>query len=157
MSTKNVKMSSNFSDLNFFQKISFRIKRSIRRSIIKSKKNMLKDDYILRGEYEKETIDICKNAINNPNSVLLISPKSGKRYINNTVEQIYVIIMDKTVDVINHTYHYSEPICTKTHSIITNMFDGNVENRRNEMEDDIRSNITHSLKTISDKLKSKNV
>lgn len=128
-------------------------KKLVLKRIVLMKKNAVKNDYILRSEYEPIIIQICRNAIHNKNSEMLISPVSGKRFVNNTQEQMYIIITDTTVDVINHKYHYSTPICPKTYNTILNMFDGHVEQRRADMELDIRSNIKHSLETICSNLK----
>ena len=99
-------------------------------------------------EFEFETLAICRSLINRSNSELLISPLSGKRFIKNSDSQIYFIIQDGMVDIINHTYSYNVKITLKAYQRLVKAFDMEVETRRQEMEDEIRSNVKHSLKTI---------
>ena len=99
-------------------------------------------------EFEFETLAICRSLINRSNSELLISPLSGKRFIKNSDSQIYFIIQDGMVDIINHTYSYNVKITLKAYQRLVKAFDMEVESRRQEMEDEIRSNVKHSLKTI---------
>lgn len=108
-------------------------------------------------DFEGETIAICRSLIKRADSELLISPLSGKRFIKNLDSQIYFIIQDGMVDIINHTYSYNVKITLKAYQRIIKAFDTEVENRRQEMEDEIRSNVKHSLKTIFQTLSNETV
>jgi hypothetical protein len=103
-------------------------------------------------DFEQETVAICRNLISREDSELLISPVSGKRYIKNPSSQIFFIIQDGMVDIINHTYSYNVRISLKAYQRLIKAFDHQVEMRRQAMEDEIRSNVKHSLKTIFTKL-----
>jgi len=100
------------------------------------------------GLYERETTSICKRLISLPDSILLISPISGKRYIKSEDNQLFVIIENFEVTIVNHSYSYDIKMGTKAFSHITNIFDNEVEKRRLEMENEIRSNVKHSLSNI---------
>jgi hypothetical protein len=99
-------------------------------------------------DFEAETIAICRSLIKRTDSELLISPLSGKRFIKNSDSQIYFIIQDGMVDIINHTYSYNVKITLKAYQRLVKAFDAEVEARRQSMEAEIRSNVKHSLKTI---------
>lgn len=99
-------------------------------------------------DFEHETLAICRSLIKRADSELLISPLSGKRFIKNSHSQIYFIIQDGMVDIINHTYSYNVKITLKAYQRLVKAFDMEVETRRQEMEDEIRSNVKHSLKSI---------
>jgi hypothetical protein len=100
------------------------------------------------NEYEKESISICKELIHQENSILLISPLSGKRYIESHDSQLFVIIELKQLTIVNHQYSYNINIWNKTYDLISNIFDVEVEKRRDKMENEIRSNVKHSLSNI---------
>lgn len=99
-------------------------------------------------DFECETLAICRSLIKRADSELLISPLSGKRFIKNANSQIYFIIQDGMVDIINHTYSYNVKITSKAYQRLVKTFDMEVESRRQFMEDEIRSNVKHSLKSI---------
>lgn len=125
-----------------------KVKRIYQRFSISYHKKINQSQSILRSDYEKEAISICRSIILKDNTDLLISPLSGKRYCNNDALGIHIFIRDESIDIINHTYQYNIPICGKSHQTILNIFDGHVESRREKMENDIRSNIKHSLENI---------
>lgn len=100
-------------------------------------------------DFYKETFGICHRLISHPESVLLISPISGKRYIKSEDSQIFIVIQRDTIDIVNHTYSYSIKVNgTNLYEKIARIFDAEVESRREEMESEIRKNVTHSLKEI---------
>jgi len=105
-----------------------------------------------KHEYEREALAICKKLAAKPNSTLLLSPISGKRYIKSDDNQIYIIIDGHLVNIVNHSYSYVIPVEGKQHERLLRMFDREVEARRELMETEIRSNIKHSLSTIYTKL-----
>jgi len=100
-------------------------------------------------DFYKETFGICSRLISHKDSVLLISPISGKRYIKSEDSQIFIVIQKDTIDIVNHTYSYSIKVNgTNLFEKIARIFDAEVESRREEMESEIRKNVTHSLKEI---------
>lgn len=110
-----------------------------------------------KHEYEREALAICKKLAAKPNSTLLLSPISGKRYIKSDDNQIYIIIDGHLVNIVNHSYSYVIPVEGKQHERLLRMFDKEVEARRELMEAEIRSNIKHSLSTIYIKLANEQV
>lgn len=157
MKKEKVQMNDDFSveviKLTPFETVKHNIRRFLQKEIIKSRRNMSKNDYIPKSQDEKEAILICKGLIRNKRSELLLCPKTWERYVINEKLEMDIIINDSSIDIVNHTYHYNIAICQKTHSIILNIFDGYVEKRREELKKRIFSNVKHSLNTIFVKVK----
>jgi hypothetical protein len=104
-------------------------------------------------EEEKITVEICKKLILDPESKLTFAPISGKRFIKNENKNMFVVIESHTINLINHVYSYSVYLSSQSdYKDITQSFDGVLENKRQSLEDEIRSNIQHSLQTILKKL-----
>lgn len=100
------------------------------------------------GEYEAESVSICKKLIEKTDTVLLISPISGKRYIKSDDNQLFIIIEDYQMTIVNHSYSYNIPLGLKAFTRVSKIFDNEVESRRMKMETEIRSNVKHSLSNI---------
>lgn len=133
-------------------KVYHTFKRISQKLAIKIHKTFDPAEKVEPTDFEQETVAICRNLIAREDSELLISPVSGKRYIKNPSSQIFFIIQDGMVDIINHTYSYNVRISLKAYQRLIKAFDHQVEMRRQAMEDEIRSNVKHSLKTIFTKL-----
>jgi hypothetical protein len=104
-------------------------------------------------EEELYSIDICKKLIQYSSSKLTIAPLSNKRYIKNDDNDMFIVIQDRTISLINHVYSYNVYIeSDKLYVDVLNHFDNELENRRIELENEIRSNIKHSLKSILEKV-----
>lgn len=107
------------------------------------------------SEYELDAINICRKLVAKEDSVLLMSPISGKRYIKSDDGEIFIVFSDRFVDITNHQYNYNIHIGDKTMLKIRNLFDSEIERRREDMEREIKSNVKHSLKTIYNNLNNK--
>jgi hypothetical protein len=104
-------------------------------------------------EEEKISVQICKKLILDPDSELTFTPISGKRFIKNESKNMFIVIEHHTINLINHVYSYSIYLSSQTdYKEIIQSFDGILENKRQSLEDEIRSNIQHSLQTILKKL-----
>jgi hypothetical protein len=104
-------------------------------------------------EEERITVEICKKLINDPESKLTYAPISNKRFIKNEEKSMFIVIEQHTINLINHVYSYSVYLSNSSdyNEIITS-FDKVLEFERQSLEDEIRSNIQHSLTTILEKL-----
>ena len=128
-----------------------KIKRLIQSLVLKAIKSM---DYSRekRSSYELECMIISKKMIRRPDSVLLLTPLTNKRYIKNDTLSIFITIDGGLINVINHKYSYVVPMSERSIKEINDLFNSTVENQRKKMEDEITSNIKHSLRDISDSL-----
>jgi hypothetical protein len=104
-------------------------------------------------EEEIYALEICKKLILSPNSKLTNAPISFKRFIKNDDYNMFIVINNRTISLINHVYSYNVFIESHEHYIdIYEMFDNEMEKRRQELEDEIKNNIKHSLKEILKKI-----
>lgn len=129
-----------------------KLKRFIQKQGIKLHK-LSDPTRMVKSQHERQCVEICKKLIPLEHTTLLITPLSAKRYIRNDELDIYVIIEGRHVNIINHVYSYSLVIEGKGMDVITNLFNAELETRRQKFEREITSNIKHSLKTISDNIK----
>lgn len=103
---------------------------------------------VQKSEYERDCISICKKLINKEETILLLTPISFRRYIRNEEHQIFVILDNHNVKVINHVYSYTVFLEKNSWENLVNIFDNEVEKRREIFEKEITSNIKHSLQNI---------
>lgn len=128
--------------------IAHRVKRLFQYIAIKLIRTISPKEDSKKGEYEGECLAICKNLIHKENTKLLISPISKKRYIKNDDKRIFIIMESDQLTIVNHNYSYNITVMPKSYDRLTSMFDNEVEKRRQKMEDEIRSNVKHSLSNI---------
>jgi len=116
----------------------------------------LKDKFDPRPPVTREeefSIEICNNLIENLDSKLTFSPKSLKRFIRNDEFDVFIVIHEKTINLINHVYSYSVFIeSTELYNNLIEKFDSELEVRREELENEIKNNIQHSLQSILKKI-----
>ncbi len=104
-------------------------------------------------EEEKIVVEICKRLLEEENSKLTFAPVSNKRYIKNESKDMYVVIHQHTINLINHVYSYSIYLSdTNLYRELTSNFDNKLDLERLKLEDEIKNNIKHSLSSILDKL-----
>ena len=102
---------------------------------------------------EQYSIDICKQLIPRHTSKLNYAPKSTKRIIKNDEYDMFIVINNSTIHLINHVYSYSVYIeNTDLYMELLDKFDLELEKRRQELEDEIVNNIQHSLKNILERI-----
>lgn len=122
----------------------------LRRSI---QKMMIKLLRVMKSEYEKSVYErdcalICKKLINQKETTLLLTPKTGKRYIKSEDSNVFIILDSHRVKIINHVYAYDVHFTENSWNQLIDVFDTEVEKRREDFEIQITSNIKSSLKKI---------
>ena len=127
------------------------LRRKIQKLSLKLFK-LLRADVVFKNKYQMDAIKIFKSLLYNSDTLLLISPLSNKRYLKNDKKGLTIILDKNTVNIINHIYSYSVVLDDPNVTQIVNLFNQEVERRRNEFEREITSNIKHSLKTILHKI-----
>jgi hypothetical protein len=99
--------------------------------------------------------DICLSLIEMENSRLTYAPISNKRFIKNDSKGIFVVIDHRMINLINHVYGYNIIVeDDDLYNSIIEKFDDTLENKRLELEAEMKQNIKHSLQNILDKVKS---
>lgn len=102
---------------------------------------------------QKKAIAICLKMIKDPDSELLITTTSDKRYIKNG--GYFVVIRQEGIQVVNHVYGYDVRLYGRKFTNIKRLFDKRLDEDRLTMEREITENIEHSLTIVLKKLKSK--
>ena len=90
--------------------------------------------------------------ITHKDSKFTIAPLSGKRYIVNKTLDIFVIMEDSKIEITNHVYHYVSTLGERDIEKLTKLYDNKVETERINYEEQIKSQITNTLKSIYDKI-----
>jgi hypothetical protein len=105
-------------------------------------------------EEEKFCIEITKELINKENSVLTLAPLSQKRFIKNDELNMFIMIDNRLINIINHIYSYTLVIeDTNSYEEILSNFDKKLDSIRISLEAEFRSNIQSSLKNILDSIR----
>lgn len=143
-------------DLSSFEQIKYRIKRWLIRKRIAIIKKLDKLKYEQESEYENLAVQICCSIIRAEGTTLLGNMKTQERYVRSKDDDIYVVIKYGLIEIINHTYQYTVKISEKGYDKVCRVFDGHQDAERRLMDEQIRSNITHSLQTIYNNIKIKN-
>ena len=96
---------------------------------------------------------ICRKLITSEGSKFLIAPLSSQRYIKHSELGIFVILDDKKISIINHEYYYSNILLSnRDWDKLTKMYDTKVERIRQELKNEMKSQIKYSLKGILDRV-----
>jgi hypothetical protein len=66
-----------------------------------------------------------------------------------------LVLGNGQISIVNHVYGYNVPLSQKTEKMLTETFIEEVEKRRNQMEDEYKNNVQHSLQAIIKKLNEK--
>jgi hypothetical protein len=128
--------------------VKHKISRSLQRLALKLMKLLTPKEDREKSDYEIECLGICKTLIKDERSKLMMSPISRKRYITSHDKQIFIIIENGFMTIVNHHYSYNIDLPNKTYTKLVIIFDNEMESRRMKMESEIKSNVKHSLKNI---------
>ena len=127
-------------------------KRLAVRRILKAKNQFDYQDPGLLGDIHI-CKSICRKLITSEGSKFLIAPLSSQRYIKHSELGIFVILDDKKISVINHEYYYSNILMTnRDWEKLTKMYDTKVERIRQDLNNEMKSQIKYSLKGILDRV-----
>lgn len=133
------------------------IKRITKRIYVKwlmwNRNSATKEDKKI-SDTQKMCMSIARSLITHPESKFLTAPISGKRYIKNAELDLFCILDHGTISITNHVYHYDVNVNDRNWERLSKMYDGKVETIRQEYEDQIMSQISHSLENIIKKVKS---
>lgn len=97
-------------------------------------------------------ISICRKLINHPDSKFLIAPLSHKRYLKNQTLGLFIVLESTQISITNHVYHYDVTLTLREWEKIAKQYDSKTEKIRQDYENEIKSQIVHSLSTILEKV-----
>lgn len=104
-------------------------------------------------EEERHAVDIAKKLIISTDTDLYLAPLSHKRILVNEPKKIYILIENRNITIINHVYSYNVYIENdELFNTLIDMFNSISEKKKEMIEKQIRNNIEHSLKKISESL-----
>lgn len=104
-------------------------------------------------EEERHAVEITKKVIGMKETDLYFGPVSQKRIIRNDNKEVSILIESRNITIINHVYSYSVYIeDNDLYNSVIEVFDSISESRKEDIEKEIRNNIKHSLKRISETL-----
>lgn len=96
-------------------------------------------------------IGIFEKVLSHEDSKLTFAPISNKRFIKNGVLDMFIVIENRLVNIVNHTYSYTIYIEENDkYGNLIKMFDTTIEKHKKELENEIKENIKFSLKKILD-------
>ena len=98
---------------------------------------------------------ICRKMILHKDSKFMIAPLSEKRYIKNPTLNLFVVLEDRQVSITNHVYHYDVKLTERDWNKLIHSYNEKTENLRMGYENEIKSQIVHSLSKILDKISEK--
>jgi hypothetical protein len=102
---------------------------------------------------ERYAVNISKKLIKTANTHLYIAPLSNKKYIKNDDKHMFIVIETRNITLINHVYSYSVFIENdQLFDDLIGVFNETMEEKRLVLENEIKSNIQHSLKNILENL-----
>ena len=102
---------------------------------------------------ERITYEICRKVLDDSDSKLTLAPLSNKRFIKNESKDMFIVLHDHSVKLINHIYSYSVYISdTSLYVELVEKFDKKLDDERMKLEIEINNNINHSLEDILKKL-----
>ena len=132
------------------------IKQTAKRLYVKwllwNRKNSGKEQRV--SQTQKMCMAIARLLIRHQESKFLIAPLSGKRYIKNADLDLFCILDHGIISITNHVYHYDVIVNDRNWDRLSKMYDDKVETIREEYENQIMSQIEHSLDNIIKKVKS---
>ncbi|MGV8961859.1 MAG: hypothetical protein ACOH2V_00495 [Candidatus Saccharimonadaceae bacterium] len=107
-----------------------------------------------KSHAENKILSICRRLIHETETELLVCPETGRLFITYGPQKIKIIIGDDKITYSNHNY-YEWPISEHGIRSLTRVFNGNVKDRRDVLEADIRSNVNNTLDKILSQLNNK--
>ena len=101
------------------------------------------------SDEEKYCVQICLKLLENSSSKLTFAPVSSTRFIVNDDKQMFVVINNHTINITNHVYSYTVYVQeSSSYTKVVKRFDTLLEEERQNIQEEIRRNIKHSLQCI---------
>ena len=101
---------------------------------------------------QRAPLFICMKLLKIEDSLLLIAPVSDDRYIYNERLGILVSILGGRGTIVDRTYSYDINLSRKDWDKIDRMFSAEMQKRTKKIEEQIISNVKHSLGNIYNKI-----
>ena len=103
-------------------------------------------------KYQRAPLFICMKLLKIEDSLLLIAPVSDDRYIYNERLGILVSLLGHRGTIVDRTYSYDINLSNKDWDKVERLFSIEMEKRTKKVEEQIVSNVKHSLDNIYSKI-----
>jgi hypothetical protein len=98
-------------------------------------------------------INIVLKVLDYPDTELVLAPISKKRFIVNKKKKMSITVADRSICIINHIYSYTVYVENdECYDKVLKKFNDRSEAKTIQLENEISSNIKHSLLDILNKL-----
>lgn len=104
------------------------------------------------GKFQRAPLFICMKLLKIEDSLLLIAPVSDDRYIYNERLGILVSLLGNRGTIVDRTYSYDIHLSNKDWDKLEKMFLNEMQKRTKKIEEQIVSNVKHSLDNIYSKI-----
>jgi hypothetical protein len=132
-------------------KLFHKLKRFYQRIIIKSRRNMTKDERILRSTFELDIIKLIRKLTSSEDVELFACPDTGRRFIDSPRLDIKVILEPNKIIISNHSY-LEFNICLNSYEKMKRIFDGKIRIRRNYFQQNVIHNVDKKLQNLINQL-----
>ena len=105
-----------------------------------------------KEKYQRAPLFICMKLLKIEDSLLLIAPVSDDKYIYNERLGILVSLLGHRGSIIDRTYSYDINLSNKDWDKLDNLFLNEMQRRTKKIEEQIVSNVKHSLDNIYSKI-----
>lgn len=103
-------------------------------------------------KYQRAPLFICMKLLKIEDSLLLIAPVSDDKYIYNERLGILVSLLGNRGTIVDRTYSYDIHLSNKDWDKIEKLFLNEMQKRTKKVEEQIVSNVKHSLDNIYSKI-----
>lgn len=105
-----------------------------------------------KEKYQRAPLFICMKLLKIEDSLLLIAPVSDDKYIYNERLGILVSLLGHRGSIIDRTYSYDISLSNKDWDKLDKLFSNEMQKRTKKIEEQIVSNVKHSLDNIYKKI-----
>ena len=128
--------------------------RFLKRLYLKMRLAYRKQYYTQQNQekYERAPLFICMKLLKIEDSLLLIAPVSDDKYIYNERLGILVSLMGNRGTIVDRTYSYDVHLSNKDWDKLERLFLNEMQKRTKKIEEQIVSNVKHSLDNIYNKI-----
>ena len=129
--------------MRFFKRLYFKMRLAYRKQYYTQQDS---------NRYERAPLFICMKLLKIEDSLLLIAPVSDDKYIYNERLGILVSLLGNRGTIVDRTYSYDIHLLNKDWDKIERMFLNEMQKRTKKVEEQIVSNVKHSLDNIYSKI-----
>lgn len=142
--------------MKLFKSAKHKLKRLLLKKYLWYKKNFVSTDMkdIELSVNQLKALSIATYVLKNPNSELSLCPITDKRYIK--YNDYFIVITEDRIQLVNHVYAYDVDVSGKKFYNLKKNFDTRLYKKFKGIEEEILSNVKHSLDTILSDIKQSN-